>query len=104
MKLVICNAPTDQARQIARHLVENRMAACVNILAPATSVYRWDDTVLEESESPLLIKTTDAGLPRLRDALVDIHPYDVPEIIAFSMDEHGSYAPYLTWLAENVDA
>ena len=104
MKLVICNVPTEQARQIAKHLVDSRVAGCVNILPPAASVYRWDNEVVEESESPLLIKTTTDGLPRLRDVLLEIHPYDVPEIIALNLDEAGSHAPYLKWLSDNVVA
>ena len=101
MKLVICNAPTDQARKIARHLVENRMAACVNILAPNKCLpvgrYRF-----EESESPLLIKTTDAGLSRLRDAR-GYTPVRCPRDNRLFNGRHGS-CPVPDMADRNVDA
>jgi periplasmic divalent cation tolerance protein len=76
--------------------VEQRLAACVNILAPCTSVYRWHDAVETASEVPLLIKTTRAAT-RLQAALTEAHPYELPEIIAVPLTD--GLPAYLAWVA-----
>jgi periplasmic divalent cation tolerance protein len=95
--LVITNAP-DQAvaLQIAHHVVELRLAACVNILAPCRSVYRWQGAIEEAAEVPLLIKTTTDRYPDLERAIKSVHPYDVPEIIA--MPIAAGLPSYLGWV------
>ena len=99
--LVICNAPDqDTARHIARTLVEERLAACVNILPACRSVYRWQGELEEDSELPLLIKTTEEAYPALQHRLVVLHPYEVPEIIAVEI-AHVLPA-YLTLVCESV--
>ena len=97
--LVFCNAP-DQAvaEQLASLLVEERLAACVNILAPCVSVYRWEGHIEREQEVPLLIKTTAARYAGLEARLKALHPYEIPEIIACDIT-HGLPA-YLTWVAQ----
>ena len=95
--LVITNLPdADSAGRIGRLLVEQRLAACVNILAPCTSVYRWNDTVETATEIPLLIKTTLARYPALQAALTEVHPYELPEIIAVPL--HEGLPAYLAWV------
>ncbi|MFM9887704.1 MAG: divalent-cation tolerance protein CutA [Burkholderiales bacterium] len=97
--LVLTNLP-DQAiaEQMARHVVETQVAACVNILAPCRSVYRWQGAVEEASEIPLLIKTTPDRYADLERAIKSMHPYDVPEIIAIPIA--GGWPPYLAWVDE----
>lgn len=100
--LVTC-ANSAEARRIARRLVEARLAACVNIVtAPVESVYRWKGKVELAREHLLVIKTSRWRLPALQRAVMRLHSYDVPEIIALPIAA-GSSA-YLKWLAECLTA
>ena len=93
-------ATREDAGKIATRLVEERLAACVQIVEPVTSVYRWQGKVEEEKELLLLIKSTEDLVPRIADLLGRIHPYDVPELIATPIV--GGSSPYLRWLHENL--
>jgi len=90
----------EEARRIAHQLVERSLAACVNVLGPIESIYRWQGKVETAGEFLLLIKTTAERFPDVRDALVALHSYEVPECIAIDVAD-GS-APYLAWLADSV--
>lgn len=91
---------TEEARVISRALVERQLAACVNIIGPIQSVYRWKDAVEESQEYLLVIKTTAAMFPRLGDELKQLHSYEVPECIA--IDIADGIPAYLEWIAESV--
>lgn len=96
--LVITNLPDQASAQaLARRLVSERLAACVNILAPCQSVYRWQGALEEAAEIPLLIKTRTDLFPRLQAAIRAGHPYDLPEIIAVPLAE--GLPDYLAWVA-----
>jgi periplasmic divalent cation tolerance protein len=96
--LVLTNLPDDaSAHALAAALVEARLAACVNILAPCRSVYRWDGKLENAAEVPLLVKTTAARYPELEAAIRARHPYELPEIVAVPIG-HGLPA-YLDWVA-----
>ena len=96
--LVLTNLPERAAAErLADLLVEKRLAACVNILAPCRSVYRWQGAVRHDEEHPMLIKTTAERYPALERALRSGHPYELPEIIAVPI-ERGLPA-YLQWVA-----
>ena len=96
--LVLTNLPERAAAErLADMLVEKRLAACVNILAPCRSVYRWKGAVQHDEEHPMLMKTTAERYPALEQALRAAHPYELPEIIAVPI-EHALPA-YLEWLA-----
>ena len=98
MLLVLTNLPERAAAErLADLLVEKLLAACVNILAPCRSVYRWQGAVRHDEEHPLLIKTTAERYPALEQALRAGHPYELPEIIAVPI-ERGLPA-YLQWVA-----
>ncbi|MFT4172175.1 MAG: divalent-cation tolerance protein CutA [Rhodocyclaceae bacterium] len=98
--LVLSNAPDRiKADHIARHLVEHRLAACVNVLAPCHSVYTWEGTIHEEQEIPLLIKTTAVCYPMLQEAMHELHPHAVPELLAFPAT--GGLPQYLAWVLSN---
>lgn len=88
------------AETLADALLEQRVAACVNILAPCSSVYRWKDSVQHDTEHPLLIKTTAERYPALEAAIRAGHPYELPEIIAVPV-EHG-LPGYLDWVAHET--
>jgi periplasmic divalent cation tolerance protein len=96
--LVFTNLPDrPAAERLADTLVQKNLAACVNILAPCRSVYRWKDAVQHDEEHPMLIKTTRERYAALEQALREGHPYELPEIIAVPI-ERGLPA-YLEWLA-----
>lgn len=96
--IVITTLPdAEHAATLAARLVEERLAACVNILAPCTSVYRWQDRIETAAEVPLLIKTVAACYPALETAIRANHPYELPEIVAVPA-ERGLPA-YLDWVA-----
>jgi periplasmic divalent cation tolerance protein len=96
--LVFTNLPDRAAAErIAGLLVEQRLAACVNLLAPCRSVYRWKGAVQHDEEHPMLIKTTQERYAALERALRAAHPYELPEIIALPV-ERGLPA-YLDWVS-----
>ena len=101
-QLVLTTAGSEeQARSIARGLVDRRLAACVSIIPQACSVYRWKGEVQEEDEKLLLIKTAQRLFPRVREAIRELHTYDVPEVLALSVQDGDE--SYLAWLAECLD-
>ncbi|HEX9241649.1 MAG TPA: divalent-cation tolerance protein CutA [Anaeromyxobacter sp.] len=96
--VVLVTAPTaDRAAELARTLVEERLAACGNVVPGLRSIYRWEGKVQEDAEALLLLKTTRARFEALRDRVLALHPYQVPEVIALPV-EAGS-AAYLDWIA-----
>jgi periplasmic divalent cation tolerance protein len=100
-RIVLTTAGSEQeAGKIARHLVEHRLAACVNILPNVTSVYRWKDQVEEAREWLLIIKTTAGVFAQVRQAISDLHSYGLPECICLTIED-GS-PNYLQWIAESV--
>lgn len=96
--LVLTNLPDRAAAErLAQALVEQRLAACVNVLAPCRSVYRWQGAVRHDEEHPLLIKTTVERYAALEQAIRAGHPYELPEIIAVPIER--GLASYLEWVA-----
>jgi len=87
-------------RPLARELVEQRLAACVNIIPAVTSVYRWQDRVDEEGEQLLVIKTVDTNVGELRAAVFAQHPYDVPEFMVLPIASASE--AYGAWLVEST--
>ncbi len=88
------------AEKLAHALVENRLAACVNIVGPIRSVYRWKEEVHNDEEYLLVIKTTAEHAEQLNSALKELHPYELPECVHLSID--GGSREYLEWLGEQV--
>ncbi len=90
----------EDAERIATALVERGLAACVNVVPGVVSVYRWKGAVHRDEERLLVIKTRGERFEALREALVSLHPYEVPEVLALPIA--GGHAPYLAWLDESV--
>jgi periplasmic divalent cation tolerance protein len=102
-RLVLVTAGAEEeAAKIARVLVDERLASCVNIVPRIRSIYRWQGRVEDDAETLLLIKTAEASLPALEERVRALHSYEVAEVIALDLDQ-GS-APYLKWLAESCKA
>ncbi len=100
-KIVLSTAGSqEEARKLAHALVERRLAACVNIVSGMESVYRWKGKIEAAQEWLLIIKTTAAAFGRVRDAISELHSYELPECVLLSIDD-GSPA-YLQWIAESV--
>lgn len=99
--LILTNCPDEaSANTIALALIEEKLAACVNRLPQVQSIYRWQGAIESVSEIPLLIKSTASVYPALEKRLLELHPYETPEIIALPIT-HG-LPSYLNWLAEET--
>lgn len=99
--LVLTTCPdTKSAKNIAHSLVEGKFAACVSILPPVTSVYRWEGKTDSNEELMLLIKTTNSRFTALKSHILSIHPYELPEIISVPIT--NGFDQYLNWMADNV--
>jgi periplasmic divalent cation tolerance protein len=96
--VVLVTAPSaERAAEIARALVEERLAACGNVVPGLRSIYRWEGKIEDEPEALLVLKTTRGRFDALRARVLALHPYQVPEVLALPV-EAGS-APYLAWIA-----
>ena len=91
-----------EAERIGKAVLERRLAACVNILAPCRSVYRWKGAIQHDEEHPMLIKTTPERYQALQQALREGHPYELPEIIAVPVER--GLPEYLQWVADETRA
>ena len=85
---------------MARMIIGQHLAACVNLVHSVTSIYSWKDRIAEDNEIMLLIKTTQQGYPALEQAIIDHHPYDTPEVIA--VDVTRGSEEYLDWISQCV--
>ena len=100
MHVVLSTIAPEAAETLASRLIEERVAACVNILPGATSIYHWNGEVHRDSESLLVIKTSADALPQLMERVAELHPYDVPEIVA--LDASSVHPPYAAWITANT--
>lgn len=88
------------AERIGTVLVEERLAACANVVEGVTSVFRWKGELEREDEVLVILKTTTEAVDRLRERLVELHPYEVPEVLAFPVS--SGHAPYVEWVRREV--
>jgi periplasmic divalent cation tolerance protein len=99
--VIFCTVPDeDIAIKISNNLVNEKLAACCNIVKGIRSIYLWEGKVCDDSEQLLIMKSKIEVYKKLEDKIKDLHPYDVPEIIAVSIDKGSE--KYLKWIDENV--
>ena len=99
--LVFTTLPNaDKAAEIARALVEERLAACANLLPAVRSIYRWEGKIHDENEVLVLFKTRAETVERLKARLLELHPYEVPEVLAVPVE--SGYQAYLDWLSSQT--
>lgn len=93
-------ATREQAEALARRLVDSRLAACVQVVGPIASIYRWKGEISQDEETLLLIKSRRDLIPAMAALFREVHPYEVPELIATEIVEGGP--SYLAWLADSL--
>jgi periplasmic divalent cation tolerance protein len=98
--VLVTSGSQEESRRIARHLVEVKLAACVNITPPIESIYRWEGKVEEGQEYQLFIKTTRALFPEIQAAISKLHSYETPEMICLPIIDGARR--YLAWLNDAV--
>jgi periplasmic divalent cation tolerance protein len=98
--LTTLGAGTD-AEALARTVVEERLAACVNVLPPMTSIYRWKGQIEDDREHQIIIKTTAGRVAALQHRLRELHPYELPEFLV--LPAGGGAEAYLSWVRESVE-
>lgn len=99
--LVLVTAPDEErAASLARALVEERLAACGNIVPGIRSIYRWKEAVADEREALLLLKTRASLFEALRSRVVELHPYEWPEVLQLGVE--AAHGPYRDWILESV--
>jgi periplasmic divalent cation tolerance protein len=101
IRVVLVTVPDPAVgRELARTVVEERLAACGNVIPGLVSVYRWKGGIHEDPEALVIFKTTEDALPELERRIVELHPYEVPEFLVIPLT-HGHH-PYLRWVAGEV--
>ena len=99
--VVLSTVPDDEsAEKIARTLVDEKLAACVNLLAPMTSIYRWKGAVERDSERQIVMKTTRVQVTALKKRLKELHSYELPEFVVLGVEDGD--ADYLSWVASSL--
>lgn len=98
MKVVLCNCSPGEARGLARQLVEEGLAACVNLLPGITSYYQWEGRLAEDAETTLLIKVAASRLQALHARIRELHSYDLPEFVVLEVDTEASDPEYVRWV------
>lgn len=98
--VILCTCPEAVATPLATVVVEEQLAACVNIIPRVRSIYRWDGAVHDDAESLLVIKTSRDGIEALRSRLIEQHPYEVPEVLVLPVS--GGSEPYVQWILNAV--
>ena len=100
VRVLLCTCPPDAADSIAAGLLERRLVACVNVVGGVASRYRWKGKLERDQESLLVIKTQGARVPAVIEAQKELHPYEVPELLALPVESGAE--PYLRWVSEET--
>ena len=102
LRLIMVTIPKDEAVKMAKSLVEEKLAACVNIVGDVESFFFWQGAIQSDKESMLLIKSTASRFEALRDFVLENHPYELPEIIALDLSEASP--DYANWVVSETKA
>jgi periplasmic divalent cation tolerance protein len=102
MRLVIVTAPKEVAPKLGTQIVEEGLAACVNIIPSVRSIYTWGKRVVDEDEAMMFFKTTNDGVGPLSKRIKELHEYEVPEIVAIDVREDEGNPDYLDWVRKTV--
>jgi len=100
IRVVYISIPRDEAEKMARALVEQRLAACINIVPKIHSIFWWDDAIQTDEESLLIVKTTTTKFPELMDYVIENHPYELPEIIGLPLA--AAFPEYVAWVKQET--
>ena len=100
VSIYVLFATAEEAERVGDILLEERLAACINIIGPVQSTYRWEEKIERSLEVAAILKTTDRQSPALMDRIAELHSYDVPCIVSWPIDE--ILAPYARWVEESV--
>lgn len=100
VRLLLSTAPATEAADLARRLVEERLAACVNLLPRARSIYRWEGAICSDDETLMILKTVQSSVQALQERLVELHSYDVPEVLVLPVESGNPQ--YLEWVMASV--
>lgn len=101
IRVVFVSLPRDEANKLAKSLVENRLAACINIVPKIESYYWWDNKVEHDEEALLIIKTTQQRFDELCAWVVENHPYDLPEVISLPLSD--GLSDYIEWVKKETE-
>ena len=100
-RVIYVTAPPDEAPDLARVLVDRRVAACVNLVTTVRSIYRWKGQVQDEAETLMIIKTSAHRIAALKAAIVELHSYDVPEFLVLPVSD--AHEPYAAWIKAQTE-
>lgn len=100
IRVVYISIPREEAKEMAKGIVENRLAACTNIVPKIESYFWWDETVQFDEEALLIVKTTQDRFPELMQYVRDNHPYELPEIIGLPLV--AAFPEYVTWVKDET--
>jgi periplasmic divalent cation tolerance protein len=100
LSVILVTCPPEDAKRIARVLVDETLVACVNVVSKIASIYRWEGAIEEGEESLLVLKTSKDRIPALEKRLIEIHPYDVPEILGLTPETVSE--AYGRWVLSSV--
>ena len=92
----------ETAEACGRRAVEDKLAACANVLAPMRSIYRWEGQIQVEAETAMLLKTTEGAAPKLRELILKYSPYDVPCIVALQTESRNCNPAYVSWVRDEI--
>lgn len=104
LRVVLCNAPPERAEEIARAVLDARLAACVNVIPGVISLYWWQGKVCRDAESTLIIKTRADRVAALTDKIRSVHPYEVAEVIALPLAAGEGNEAYCAWVAAEASS
>ena len=102
IKIALVTCPPNEARSLARAVIDSGTAACVNQVSGVSSVYRWNGVIQEDAETLLIIKTNIECIESLRETIMRLHSYDTPEFLVLDADPDGSSPDYVSWIMNTV--